>query len=167
VGTARACSSPQFGMHTHCCILLPLLSTGSDLICFMFSQSSSSPLAPTRRPVTPTWLPPPPTPSPSTSKFSARKVSSSTWDYQNTTKNQNNLGWLGVFVWVRLHTGIIVHINILQDMRVSSILNYMHLSASVYLIRCLHNDQIVVMYIPFMHFSRRFFKISSLLVCCV
>ena len=76
VGTARACSCPQFGMHTHCCILLPLLSTGSDLICFMFSQSSSSPLAPTRRPVTPTWLPPPPTPSPSTSKFSARKVSS-------------------------------------------------------------------------------------------
>jgi len=52
--------------------------------------------------------------------------------------------------------GIIVHISSLQDMRVSNILGCTHLSASVYLIRCLHNDQVVVMCILLVHF-RHFF----------
>ena len=42
-------------------------------------------------------------------------------------------------------------------MRVSSILSCTHLSVSVYLIRCLHSDQIVVMCILLVHFRHFFY----------
>jgi len=48
-------------------------------------------------------------------------------------------------------------ISSLQDMWVSSVFGCTHLSASVYLIKCLHSDQIVVMCVLFVHF-RHFFQ---------
>jgi len=52
----------------------------------MFSQSSSSPPAPTRRPVTPTLRPPPRTPSPSTSKSCAQTSDAVPSDCRKATR---------------------------------------------------------------------------------